>query len=159
MTALWDGAASASVDRVDEAVGSSVGGESDLPVLTMVRPMPGFPEQKAFVLVALTANGDSDDDEDEPVFYELHSLEQPALRFLVAVPGAFFSEYEVDVDDETCADLGLTAAEDALVLVVITLGQQPTANLMAPVVINSRTRRAVQVILSGTDWPVRAPLA
>ena len=31
-----------------------------------------------------------------------------------------------------------------------------TANLLAPVVVNVGTRAAAQVILAGTDWPVRA---
>ena len=32
------------------------------------------------------------------------------------------------------------------------------ANLLAPLVINTRTRAADQLILSGTNWPVRAML-
>jgi flagellar assembly factor FliW len=46
--------------------------------------------------------------------------------------------------------------------VLLTLGREPastTANLLAPVVVNARTRAAAQVILSGTDWPVRAAVA
>jgi flagellar assembly factor FliW len=158
---------SASVDAVDEAVDTN--GEPDLPVLTLVRPLPGFPDQTQYVLVAMDGDdaddepddsvNDADEAEDGAVLYELRSIEEPALRFLVAVPGAFFSDYDVVIDDDTCADLGLTDAGDALVLVMVTLGSEPTANLLAPVVINSRTRQAVQVILSGTDWPVRAPMA
>lgn len=43
----------------------------------------------------------------------------------------------------------LTPGEDA---------KSTTANLLAPMVINAKTRAAAQVILTGTDWPVRAPL-
>jgi flagellar assembly factor FliW len=96
------------------------------------------------------------------MLYELRSLEHPELRFLVAVPGAFFPDYEVELDAQACDELGLTDAGDALVLVVLTVGADPsttTANLLAPVVINARTRSAAQVILSGSDWPVRAAIA
>jgi len=51
---------------------------------------------------------------------------------------------------------------DALVLVLLTMGGDDaatTANLLAPVVVNARTRKAAQVILSGSDWPVRAAVA
>jgi len=155
---------SASVSGVDESVGAVVAEEPELPVLRFVHPMPGFPDHAEFLLVALEENAGEDGaggdgDDAAAVFYELRSLTEPGLRFLVAVPGAFFSEYDVEVDDETCEALELSDAGDALVLVVITLGSDPTANLLAPVVINSRTRRAAQVILSGTEWPVRAPLA
>ncbi len=138
--------ASASVGAVTD--------ESDLPVLRFVRPMPGFGEHTDFVLVSL-----ADDDEAAPVVYELRAVDAPQVRFVVAVPHAFFSEYHVEIDDDVAADLALTDPADALVLTVVTLGEQPTANLLAPVVINAPRRLAAQVILSGSDWPVRAPLA
>jgi len=50
----------------------------------------------------------------------------------------------------------------ALLFVVLTAGETAagtTANLLAPLVLNQRDDRAVQVLLSGTDHPVRAPLA
>ena len=51
-------------------------------------------------------------------------------------------------------------ADDALLLVILTVGADvtaATANLMAPVVINARTRQAAQVVVDGT-YPLRAPL-
>jgi flagellar assembly factor FliW len=106
-------------------------------------------------------SGDSPAAADESPLYELRSLEQPDVRFMVVVPGAYFADYEIDLDDQECGDLGLTDSADALVLVMLTVGRDAastTANLLAPVVINARTRAAAQVILTGSDWPVRAPL-
>jgi flagellar assembly factor FliW len=147
--------------------GPLVGGE--VPEIDLVRPLPGFPGLTRFVLVRLGFEGAGPDaglggadagfGGAEPVMYELRSLEQPAVRFLVCVPTAFFPEYSFELDESSCAELGLTAAQEALVLVLLTIGDDAastTANLLAPVVINARTRSAAQVILSGTDWPVRA---
>jgi flagellar assembly factor FliW len=123
-----------------------------VPEIALVRPLPGFPELTRFVLVRL---GDAD----EATMYELRSIEQPEVRFLVAVPTAFFPDYSFELDEAACAELGLTEPEEALVLALLTIGDDAastTANLLAPVVINARTRTAAQVILSGTDWPVRA---
>jgi flagellar assembly factor FliW len=150
----------------------------EVPEINLVHPLPGFPELTRFVMVRLSddSSGDSDDgsngdvngdavesraDEpaDEPVLYELRSLEQPQVRFLVAVPTAFFPDYTFELDETTCAELDLVRAEEALVLVLLTIGDDAastTANLLAPVVINARTRSAAQVILSGADWSVRA---
>ena len=132
--------------------------ETGVPEITFVRPMPGFESLSRFALVDLGS-------EDElAVVYELRSLDEPEVRFLVAVPGAFFPDYEISLDDEVCAELSLTDADDALVLTVLTSSPtggdqtQLTANLLAPVVINGRNRSAAQIILSGTDWPVRVPL-
>jgi flagellar assembly factor FliW len=133
---------------------------SEMPEITFVRPLPGFPDSTRYVLVRLGAEPDDEGgDEAETTMYELRCVEQPAARFLVAVPTAFFPEYGFDLDEGVCAELALADAQEALVLVLLTIGDDvasTTANLLAPVVINARTRSAAQVILSGTDWPVRA---
>ena len=126
----------------------------ELPELHFVRPLPGFGDLRRFVLVELPAG--------EGALFELRSLEDPAVRFVVAVPTAFFPDYAFELDEGDCAGIGLVDEGDALVLVLLTVGHDAattTANLLAPVVLNARTRQAVQVILSGTDWPVRAAVA
>jgi flagellar assembly factor FliW len=133
--------------------GSDSGTESGLPEITFVRPIPGFAGLKRFVLTSLA-------DANSPIC-ELRSLERPEVRFVVAMPGAFFSDYEIELDDQECDTLGLAEVSDALILTVLTPGEDAastTANLLAPMVINSRTRDAAQVILTGSDWPVRAAL-
>jgi flagellar assembly factor FliW len=125
-----------------------------LPELSFVRPLPGFGDLRRFVLVELPAG--------EGALFELRSLEEPAVRFVAAVPTAFFPDYAFDLDEGDCDQLGLTDETDALVLVLLTMGGDAaatTANLLAPVVVNARTRQAAQVILSGSDWPVRAAVA
>jgi flagellar assembly factor FliW len=147
-----------------------------LPELSFVHPIPGFTDLRRFVLVGLdppeppAAKDESVAAADrgaEPTesgvspLYELRSLERPEVRFMMAVPGAYFSDYEIELDDQQCAELGLVDSGDALVLVMLTVGRDAastTANLLAPVVINARTRAAAQVILTGSDWPVRAPI-
>jgi flagellar assembly factor FliW len=129
----------------------------ELPELSFVRPLPGFGDLRRFVLVELPAAGGA-----EAVLFELRSLEEPAVRFVAAVPTAFFPDYAFDLEESACEELGLDQAADALVLVVLTIGhdaEATTANLLAPVVVNARTRQAAQVILSGSDWPVRAAVA
>jgi flagellar assembly factor FliW len=147
------------------------GVSDDLPEITFVNPLSGFEQLSRFALVRL-------DDEDEvapadsppppalleasAVLYELRSIESPDVSFVVAVPAAFFPEYVVELDDASCEALRLDGSDDALILVILTVGADvahTTANLLAPVVINGRTREASQVILSGSDWPVRAAVA
>ena len=51
--------------------------------------------------------------------------------------------------------------DDLLTLVVVTLGESAedaTANLLAPVLVNHRTRRAAQVVLDDLDLPIKAHL-
>jgi hypothetical protein len=98
--------------------------EDELPGLVFVRPRQGFPELTRFVLVRLGApgNGDGDGDgDDQGLLYELRSLEQPEVRFLVAVPTPFFPDYTIELDETACTELDLHDADDALVLVVLTV--------------------------------------
>jgi flagellar assembly factor FliW len=125
----------------------------ELPSLDFVAPLPGFPEQRRFALVSR---------DDEGLLYELRSLDDAALRFLVVPPAPFFPEYAPELDDITAAALGLTHADQALLLLVLNPGASdgtPTANLLAPIVVNIETRQAAQVVLAGSDLPVGAPLA
>lgn len=125
--------------------------ETALPELMMLGGLAGFPDAQRYALVELAQTS--------PLFM-LRSLDVPGLEFVVAPPALFFPEYAPEVDDATAARLALIDAADALLLVVLTVGEgigTATANLLAPIVINQRTRAAAQVVLQG-DWPLRAPL-
>jgi flagellar assembly factor FliW len=122
-----------------------------VPEIEFVADMPGLPGMSRCALVQLDEVG---------ALYRLQSLLDPDLRLLVAAPPVFFTDYAPEIDDETAASIGLESADDALVLVVVTTGgsaTEATANLLAPVVVNARTRRAVQV-LQVDDLPLAAPL-
>jgi len=124
----------------------------DVPVIEFIDDLLGLPGMSRCALVALDEGG---------ALFTLQSVLDPDLRLVVAAPPLLFSDYDVELDDQTASRLELTDASDALVLVVMSLGETlatSTANLMAPIVINSRTRRALQVVLTGTDQPLRAPL-
>ncbi len=114
----------------------------ELPVIELSRPMPGFPAETSFALVRL---------DDDGTLCAFRSLSRDDLRFLVVHPAPFFPDYAPVLADEDADLLDLTAAEDALVLVVLTPGaslEATTANLVAPIIVNTANRRAVQVVLN-----------
>lgn len=124
----------------------------EVPVIEFVHPMPGFPELLQFALVQL---------DDDGVLCALRSVQDPDVRFLVVPPHVFFPDYAPVVDDETVAELGIASADDVIVLVVLNAGESladTTANLLAPILVDTARRCAVQVILDDTDLPIRAPL-
>ena len=121
--------------------------------LTFGRGLPGFPGERRFTLVRWG-------DDDSP-YSLLVDLDAPELRFLVAPPSIFFPSYEVDLDDVTVANLDLRSAEEALLLVIISAtdrAETATANLLGPLVINTRTRQGVQAILAESGYGTRVPL-
>ncbi|MEV6344526.1 flagellar assembly protein FliW [Actinoplanes sp. NPDC051851] len=119
-----------------------------LPSIQMAVPMPGFPAHREFVLVRLNDDG---------LLYALTSLDNPELRFLVAPPEPFFPEYAPEIDESVFAALNTKDPDRLLLLTVITAGQnETTANLLAPIVVDRDTMRAMQVVLTGSTYPARA---
>ena len=125
--------------------------ETRMPELTFTGGLAGFPDTERFALVEV--------DGGSPLF-RLCSLDVPGLEFVVTPPGVFFPDYAPEVDDASATRLGLDDADDALLLVILTLGStasDATANLLAPIVLNRRDGRAAQVVLQG-DHSLRARL-
>lgn len=125
---------------------------TDIPVIELVHPMPGFPDDGRFALVRL---------DDDGVLHGLRSLDHDALQFVVMPPTHFFPDYAPEIGDDVVADLAIGSAEDVLVLLVVRAGTSladTTVNLRAPLVINTATRRASQVVLDDADLPLAAPL-
>lgn len=95
-------------------------------------------------------------------FRWLQSLEEPSLAFVVADPSEFFANYEVEISEGDVRKLQLTSEEDALVISILTVrsdGQEVTANLAAPIIINSKNMMGAQVILQDERYTTRHPLA
>ena len=122
----------------------------DPPHLHFEAGLVGFPQTQRYQLL-----------ESEHGILALQGVAEDDPDFVVVAPEAFFPDYAPVIDDEAVERLGLTSAQDAMVLLVVTLGPRPedaTANLLAPLVVNVRTREAAQVVLGGQDQPLRAPL-
>src|SRR3954466_4993663 len=115
--------------------------------------LPGFPDAHRFTLVRWG-------DEDSP-FSLMRSLDHDGLEFVVVPPMVFFPDYEPELDDTTAARLELDRADDAIVLVMVTLGDRAadaTANLLGPIVVNRHTHRAPQAVLASSGYELRTPL-
>jgi flagellar assembly factor FliW len=120
----------------------------ELPVLDMAVPMPGFPAHRQFVLVRLNNDG---------LLYAFTSIDDPSLRFLVAPPEPFFPDYAPEIEKNVFAALNTKDPDRLLVMVVITAGvNETTANLLAPIIVDRDSHRAMQVVLGGSGMPVRA---
>jgi len=125
---------------------------SDLPVIDLVSPLPGFPEDDSFTLVRLDETG---------TLCQLQSLSHEALQFLVVPAITFFPDYAPVVGDDVVDALEIASADDVLVLLIVRAGASladTTANLRAPLLVNLKSRKAAQVVLEDADLPLAAPL-
>ncbi|MBI9114559.1 flagellar assembly protein FliW [Sanguibacter suaedae] len=116
--------------------------------------LPGLTSAQDFALTQI---------DDQGLLFSLRGGTDGSTRLFVIQPGPYFAEYEPTIARDALDALGLGEADEQkrAVLVIVTPGSDTsttTANLLAPVVLNTETGAALQVILEGTPWPVRAPL-
>ena len=126
----------------------------ELPEINFPGGLPGFPDVRRFVLVRIG-------DELSP-FSVLRSVDDGAdVEFVVTHPGLFFPDYEPEIDDDTANRLELKSADDALLLVIVTVAEpvaDSTANLLGPIVVNRHTRAAAQAVLGNSGYATREAL-
>lgn len=119
--------------------------------LTFVTPPPGLSPHVEFALDAV---------EGAPGLHALRAAADPDVRLFVVDAAMYVPDYSPAFTEEHLLDVGAEARADAEVLVVTTLdGDGPVVNLFAPVLVNPATGAASQVILDGSDFPLRARLA
>lgn len=122
-------------------------------ILTFEQGLLGLPENKKFILLAL--------DSDLPLAL-LQSIDQQEIGFVVAFPFAFKEDYAFDLSEEDKEQLQIEKEEDVIVYSVVTLKesfQDSTLNLLAPVIINSCTKLAKQIVLQdNAEHPLRYPV-
>ncbi len=111
--------------------------------------MVGFPAEKEYVLIP---HGSSS------MIAWLQSTRTPELAFPVASAHGFVADYP-DVPLEPVVrrvDLGDSLDDVAILAVLSAPRNQPaTVNLLAPIIINSRTRQGAQVFLEGSRFSTR----
>ncbi|GAA4674528.1 flagellar assembly protein FliW [Frondihabitans cladoniiphilus] len=118
--------------------------------LSFVTPPPGLDPVVDFTLDAIDG---------APGLYSLHASEAPTTRLFVVDAAVHLPHYSPFVTDEQAGMLGLTSAEQALLLVIANPAETgTTVNLMAPIVVNLATGISAQLILEDQEWPLRAAL-
>jgi flagellar assembly factor FliW len=123
----------------------------DAEVLTFPWGVPGFPDCRRFL--ALTVESQ------ENVLW-LQSLDELKVALPVADPWQFFPDYDPRLPASARVSLELDRAEDFAILAVTIIPEAGTAtmNLLAPIVVNLRTRIGRQVTVEGDDYSVRTPI-
>ncbi|MGE5468087.1 MAG: flagellar assembly protein FliW [Ignavibacteria bacterium] len=116
-------------------------------IIEFPRGLPGFEDCRRFSLF----NPQGDD----PKYFILQSLDDPAVAFHIADPGRFGFSFEISLSDEEAAELQMTDPADAAVVVLLSKHDDKspvTANLNAPLVINLAARRGLQHVFSRLDY-------
>jgi flagellar assembly factor FliW len=126
---------------------------SQVQVLLLAEPLPGFPQHRDYVLVPADSGG---------LLFWLQSVAPDGPRFLAVPAASFFPDYAPALPGVPCAELGLADTADATLYCLVTVPDgdvtAATANLRAPLVVNPATQWARQLVLIDGSHPIRRPL-
>lgn len=121
-------------------------------ILHFAKGIPGFLEEKQFVVLPLSDDG---------VYSILQSTENEHLAFVITNPFHFFKDYDFELEAAVIEELELQSDKDVQVFSILTVQEpfeQTTVNLQAPIIINTKTHKAKQVILNHASYKIKHPL-
>ncbi|MBP3702659.1 MAG: flagellar assembly protein FliW [Lachnospiraceae bacterium] len=121
-------------------------------IISLERGLIGFDEYKRFTLLY------DNEKEERPAISWLQSLDEPSLALPVVSPLLVKPDYNPVVEDELLMNIGELTEENIIILLTLTVPENikdMTANLKAPIIINSDTRKGVQLIVENQDYEVK----
>lgn len=139
----------ATTSRNDDAIGNDA-----IQLVEFPSGVPGLSPDKFWQLEGLG-------NPDESTFMLLSCTEDPDTGMIVTIPWIFFPDYAPDVPDVEYEELELDSPDDAVVFCSVTLdaeNERIFVNLLGPFVVNSKTGIGRQVVLTDSEYPVRAPV-
>jgi flagellar assembly factor FliW len=136
-------------------INTRIFGEIDIAddkILTFDKGIIGFPDLRRFTLIH-----DEELGTNAGIRY-LQSLDEPGFALPVMDPLIVKSDYDPEVNDELLSGLGDLNENNILVLVTVTVPSDLTkmsVNLQGPIVINAEERKAAQIIVDSSEYPVK----
>jgi len=114
--------------------------------------IPGLEQFKKYTLLQF--------EESYPIVW-LQSLDDTAICLPVLDTFTVLPDYVFDIDETDVSELELKSPEQLHVVSVVVIPedvQGMTVNLAAPIIINTLTGQARQIVLNGSEYNVRAPV-
>ncbi|SNS49169.1 flagellar assembly factor FliW [Anaerovirgula multivorans] len=104
--------------------------------------IPAFEERTKFIIL-------KNPDEEIP-FHWLQSVEDENLTFVIVNPFIFRPDYDFEISQSVVEKLGIEAVEDVNLFAIVVVPEdisKMTANLRAPLIINSKNYKAKQIVI------------
>lgn len=123
-------------------------------IITFPSGIIGFPDLQKFLLI-------HDEEKANGIISWMQSIDEPAFAMPVVNPLCILDNYNPTVEDELLSDLDDLDENEMLVLITITVPQdisKMTVNLAAPMVVNAKNMKAVQIIIDEPEYAVKYPI-
>lgn len=118
-------------------------------VITMARPILGFEHLEQFCLIEI---------DDLLPFLWLQSTDDESVAFLVVNPQLIQPTYRIEINRNEIAELKVARPEDVETYVIVTIPDDPqqiSANMQGPLLINTETQLAKQLVLVNSQYKIK----
>ncbi|WP_427338113.1 flagellar assembly protein FliW [Caloranaerobacter sp. DY30410] len=119
-------------------------------IITFPDGLLAFEKQKRFTII-------NNPDEEIP-FKWLQSIDNPDLAFVIINPFLFKRDYEFDIPQSVVDKLDIKEEKDVLVYSIVVVPEditKMTANLVGPIIINSKNKLGKQIILDDKRYTTK----
>ena len=120
-------------------------------IITFKDGLPGFENHKKFEIII-------NEDEHNP-FHTLKSVDSSELSFIIIDPYIFKPDYDFELKDELAEKLEIQDIKDVSVYSIVTIPSEDytkiTANLLGPLIVNTRNGVAKQIALNDTRYSTK----
>ncbi len=126
-------------------------GELDIPddkIIQMAKPVLGFEQLKKFCII---------EGEDFEPFLWFQSVEEPSVAFIIVNPIFFSPDYHIEVNPKEIEELDVADVKTVETYVIVSIPPDPkkmSINLQGPILINTKTKLAKQLILVNSKYKV-----
>ena len=121
-------------------------------IIVLPKGILGFSQLTRYILVENEGSGP---------FKWLQSLEDPNVAFVIADPLDFFPNYKLEINEKELEELKYTNSKDLITYVIVTVPQDASlasADLLGPLVINTKKQLAKQAVMSDSPYTTKHSL-
>jgi len=118
-------------------------------IVRMTKPVLGFEQLKRYVIVETP---------DFEPFKWFQSVDDPQVAFVIVNPLLFFPDYTIEVNPREIDELRVDNVRDINTYAIVTIPQEytrMTANLQGPILVNTRTNLAKQLVLVNSTYRIK----
>ncbi len=111
--------------------------------------IPAFEEERRFAIIPMDESGP---------FYYLQGLKRSELCLIIADPFVFFPDYQIDVPEQELQRIKAEDGENISLLTVLAIPvdfKHTTANLFAPLIIDTKSRQGIQFIPDKSNYSTK----
>ncbi|MFS1514796.1 flagellar assembly protein FliW [Chengkuizengella sp. SCS-71B] len=118
-------------------------------IMTFTQGLLGFEDVKSYALLQL--------DQEIPLTY-MQAVEEQDLNFIILDPFQFFKDYNVELSNEIQKELDIKEPSEVAIWSLVSIQdnlENATCNLIAPIVMNIRTKQGKQIILHNSSYTTK----